>query len=51
MSSLYSLALGNRVIIHSVSMVLGLGTLIDTPNLARFVVAFWGGRDNPLGSQ
>ena len=41
MSLLYSLALGNRVIVHSVSVVLGLGILIDTPYLARFVEAFW----------
>jgi len=31
--------LGNRVIIHSISVVLGLGTLVDTPYLARLVVA------------
>jgi len=36
---LYSLAIGNRVIIHSVGMVLGLGILVDTPDLARFMVA------------
>jgi len=41
MSLLYSLALGNRVIVHSVNVVLGLGILIDTPYLARFVEAFW----------
>ena len=51
MSLLFSLALGNRVIIRSVSVVLGIGTLIDTPYLAGFVVAFWGGSDNALGSQ
>ena len=51
MCLLYSLALGNRVIICSVSMVLGLGTLVDTPYLAGSVVAFLGGSDNPLGSQ
>jgi hypothetical protein len=51
MSLLYSLTLGNRVIVRSVSMVLGLGTLIDTPYIAGFVVAFFGGSDNPLGSQ
>ena len=49
MSLLYSLRIGNIVIIHSVSMVLGLGILVDTPCLARFVVALWGS-DNPLGS-
>jgi len=42
MSLLYSLALGNRVIVHSVSVVLVLGTLVDTPYLAGFVVAFLG---------
>jgi len=42
MSLLYSLVLGNRVIFQSVSVVLGLGTLIDTPYLAGFVVAFSG---------
>jgi len=50
MSLLFSLRVGNRVIIHSVSVVLGLGILVDTPCLAGFVVAFWGS-DNPLGSQ
>jgi len=39
MDLLYSLALGNRVIIRSVSVVLGLRILVDTPYLARFVVA------------
>ena len=39
----------NRVIVHSVSVVLGLGTLIDTPYLAGFVVAL-GGSDNLLMS-
>jgi len=42
MSLLYSLRVGNKVIIHSVSMVLRLGILVDTPCLAGFVVAFWG---------
>jgi len=42
MSLLYSICVGNRVIIHKVSVVLGLGILLDTPCLARFVVAFWG---------
>jgi len=36
---LYSLCTRNRVIIHSVRVVLGLGILVDTPYLARFVVA------------
>jgi len=47
MSLLYSPCVGNRVIIHSVSVVLGLGILINTPCLSRFVVAL-GGSDNPL---
>jgi hypothetical protein len=47
MSLLYSLRIGNRVIIHSVSMVLGLGILVDTPCLAEFVVALEES-DNPL---
>jgi len=42
MSLLYLLALGNGVIVRSISVVLGLGTLVDTPYLAGFVVAFWG---------
>ena len=42
MSLLYLLRVGSRVIIRSVSVVLGLGILVDTPCLARFVVAFWG---------
>jgi len=50
-SLLYLLALGNRVIVRSVSVVLGLATLVDTPYVAGFVVAFLGGSDNPLGSQ
>jgi len=49
MSLLYSLCIGNRVIIRSINMVLGLGILVDTPYLARFVVAL-GGSENPLGS-
>ena len=49
MSSLYLLRVGNRVIIHSVSAVLGLGILVDTPCLAGFVVAL-GESDNPLRS-
>jgi hypothetical protein len=39
MSLLYSLCVGNRVIIQSVSVVLGLGILVETPYLDRFVVA------------
>jgi len=35
----YLLHVGNRVIIRSVSVVLGLGILVDTPYLAGFVVA------------
>ena len=46
---LYSLRVGNRVIIRSVSMVLGLGILVDTPYLAGFVVAL-GGSDSLLVS-
>ena len=42
MSLLYSLALGNRVIVCSISVVLQLRILIDTPYLAEFVVAFLG---------
>jgi len=49
-SLLYSLAHGNRVIVRSVSVVLGLGTLVDTPYLGGSVVAFLGESDNPLGS-
>ena len=41
-SLLYSLRVGNIVIIHSVSVVLGLGILVDTPYLARFMVALVG---------
>jgi len=39
MSLLYLLRIGNRVIIRSMSVVLGLGILVDTPCLAGFVVA------------
>jgi len=46
---LYSLRVGNTVIIRSVSMVLGLGMLVDTPYLAGFVVAL-GGSDSLLVS-
>jgi hypothetical protein len=38
MSLLYSLHVGNRVIIHYVSVVLGLGSLVDAPYLAGTVV-------------
>jgi hypothetical protein len=37
MSLLYSLRVGNRVIIRSVSVVLGLRILVDTPYLAGSV--------------
>jgi hypothetical protein len=43
---LYSLHVGNKVIIHSVSVVLGLGILVDIPYLARLVSSSMG-RDNP----
>jgi hypothetical protein len=46
-SLLYSLRVGNSVIIHSVSMVLGLGILVDTPCLARSVCSNVGS-DNSL---
>jgi hypothetical protein len=36
-SLLYLLRVGNRVIIRSVSVVLGLGVLVDTPYLAGSV--------------
>jgi len=39
MGLLYSLALGNRANIRSISVVLGLGTLVDTHYLARIEVA------------
>jgi len=38
MGLLYLLRVGNRVIIHSITVVLGLGILIDTPYLAGFMV-------------
>ena len=41
-SLLYSLHVENRVIICSVSMVLGLGILVDAPYLAGFVVTLGG---------
>ena len=37
-SLFYSLPVGNRVIVRSVSVVLGLGSLVDAPYLARIVV-------------
>jgi len=46
MGLLYSLRIWNRVIIHSISMVLGLGILVDTHYLARFVVTL--GRSDSL---
>jgi len=39
MGLLYSLCIRNRVIVRSVSAVLGLKTLVDTPYLVGFVVA------------
>jgi hypothetical protein len=45
-SLLYSLRVGNRVIIHSVSVVLRLGILVAMPYLARLVCSSVG-RDNP----
>jgi hypothetical protein len=47
MGLLYSLRVGNRVIIHSVSVVLGLGILVFIPYLARLVSSSVG-RDNPI---
>jgi hypothetical protein len=47
MGLLYSLRVGNRVIIHSVSVVLGLGILMDIPYLAGLVSSSVG-RDNPI---
>jgi hypothetical protein len=44
---LYSLRVGNRVIIHSVSVVLGLGILVDIPYLAGLVSSSMG-CDNPI---
>jgi hypothetical protein len=46
-SLLYSLRVGNRVIIHSISVVLGLGILVDTPYLVGSVCSSVGG-DNPI---
>jgi hypothetical protein len=37
MGLLYSLRIGNRVIVHSISMVLRLGILVAIPYLARSV--------------
>jgi hypothetical protein len=47
MSLLYSLRVGNRVIIRSVSVVLGLGILVDIPCLVGSVCSSVG-RDNPI---
>jgi hypothetical protein len=47
MSLLYSLHVGNRVIIRSVSVVFGLGILIDTSYLAGLVSSSVGS-DNPI---
>jgi hypothetical protein len=47
MSLLYSLHVGNRVIIRSVSVVLGLGILVDIPYLAGLVSSSMG-HDNPI---
>jgi hypothetical protein len=47
MSLLYSLRVGNRVIVRSVSVVLGLGILIDISCLAGSVCSSMG-RDNPI---
>jgi hypothetical protein len=47
MSLLYSLHVGNRVIIRNISVVLGLGILIDIPYLAGLVSSSVG-HDNPI---
>jgi hypothetical protein len=47
MSLLYSLCVGNRVIIRSISVVLGLGILVDIPYLAGLVSSSVG-RDNHI---
>jgi hypothetical protein len=47
MGLLYSLRIGNRVIIRSVSVVLGLGILMDIPYLAGLVSSSVG-HDNPI---
>jgi hypothetical protein len=47
MGLLYSLHVGNRVIIHSVSVVLGLGILVFIPYLAGLVSSSMR-RDNPI---
>jgi hypothetical protein len=41
-SLLYSIRVGNRVVILSASVVLGIGIIIDTPCLARDSVALEG---------
>jgi hypothetical protein len=46
-SLLYSLRVGNRVIIHSVSVVLGLEKLMNIPYLTGLVSSSMG-RDNPI---
>jgi len=48
MGLLYSLRIGNKVIILSISTVLGLGILIDTPYMAEFMVTV-GGSESLLG--
>jgi hypothetical protein len=47
MGLFYSLRVGNRVIVHSVSVVLRLGILIVIPYLAGSVCSSMG-RDNPI---
>jgi hypothetical protein len=47
MGLLYSLRVGNRVIVRSVSVVLRLGILIAIPYLAGSVCSSVG-RDNPI---
>jgi hypothetical protein len=47
MGLLYSLCVGNRVIIHSISVVLRLEILVAIPYLARLVCSSVG-RDNPI---
>jgi hypothetical protein len=46
-SLLYSLRVGNRVIIRNVSVVLGLEILVDTPYLTGLVCSSVGS-DNPI---
>jgi hypothetical protein len=47
MGLLYSLRVGNRVIIRSISVVLGLGILVFIPYLAELVSSSVG-CDNPI---